>query len=172
MIWPAEILVSMMIWINSITGLPIPDSLPTVTYTDGYTMKRLLYGCDLNPEKYPKECDKSNTDEEKNAIGLYDQHNKIIYLNSYMNRYDNIVQNSVVVHELVHHMQFAANIPYRCFGELEKVAYETQDAYLIENGREDMFAELNLSPLYLMMLFSCPDLSSRWGVPGEYMGTN
>ena len=55
MIWPAEILVSMMIWINSITGLPIPDSLPTVTYTDGYTMKRLLYGCDLNPEKYPKE---------------------------------------------------------------------------------------------------------------------
>ena len=41
-----------------------------------------------------------------------------------------------------------------------------------ENGREDMFAELNLSPLYLMMLFSCPDLSSRWGVPGEYMGTN
>ena len=171
MIWPAEILVSMMIWISSITGLPIPDSLPTITYTDGYTMKRLLFGCDIDPKQYPEIC-KNNEPTNEKTIGLYDHHKKVIHLNPYMNKYDPIVQNSVIVHELVHHMQFAANVPHRCFGELEKVAYETQDAYLIENGKKDIVTELDLSPLYLMMIYSCPDLSSDWGVPGDYIGSN
>lgn len=169
--WTAEVLVSMMIWINSITGLPIPDTLPKIVYSDGYTMKRLLYGCDIEPENFPEICENNKTTEHEKTIGLYDHYRKVIHLNPQMNKYHILVQNSVIIHELVHHMQFAADVPHRCFGELEKLAYETQSEYLLQNGRKDVVDEMDLSPLYLMMIYSCPELST-WGVPGDYIGTD
>ena len=168
-----EILLAMMVWISSITALPV-GPIPHMQYSDGKTMKLMLYGCDQKEQKDSEVCKTiQNMDvksRDNNTLGLYDHHRHIVYLNPSIKKLHPIVRNSVIVHELVHAMQFPAKVPYKCFGELEELAYEVQNKYLKKHGRKDMYEELDLSPLYLMVLFSCdqgalyfwPDLGAKW----------
>ena len=150
----------MMLWISSITGLPVPEH-PQIMYSDGKTMKLMLYGCDLPEKLNPYICEDIEgmdiSSRDNNTLGLYDHHEHIIYLNPSLKKMHPIVRDSVVVHELVHAMQFPAGVEFRCFGQLEETAYDVQNKYLLKLGRQDIFHELDLSPLFLFITFSCDD---------------
>ena len=162
-----------MVSTEILLALPV-GPMPHMQYSDGKTMKLMLYGCDQKEQKDSEVCKTiQNMDvksRDNNTLGLYDHHRHIVYLNPSIKKLHPIVRNSVIVHELVHAMQFPAKVPYKCFGELEELAYEVQNKYLKKHGRKDMYEELDLSPLYLMVLFSCdqgalyfwPDLGEKW----------
>ena len=169
--WTIATLTSMMIWINAMTGLPIPPSPPEIVYTDAREMKYLMYGCNSKTPRR-KICKKLKetgeiTNDLTSTIGLYDHDRKVIHLNPIIRTYDKPVRDSVIIHELVHHMQFSANIPYQCFGQLEETAYDIQNKYIKKEGKKDIFTELNISPLYLFIIFSC-DRGDIFSVPEEY----
>ena len=155
-----EILVAMMVWISTITGLPVPET-PQVHWSDGKTMKMMLYGCDMPAPMNPELCavieGMDIESRDNNTLGLYDHHEHVIYLNPSLKKMHPVVRDSVLVHELVHAMQFPAGVEFQCFGQLEELAYEVQDKYLKKNGRQDIFHELDLSPLFLFITFSCDD---------------
>ena len=159
--WSSAVIASLMLWISSITGLPVPEYHPQIMYSNGKTMKLMLYGCDLPEQMNPDQCEEieemDKDSRDNNTLGLYDHHEHVIYLNPSLKKMHPVVRDSVLVHELVHAMQFPAGVPYRCFGELEETAYDIQDKYLKKNGRKDIFHELDLSPLYLFITFSCSD---------------
>jgi len=163
MIPTSAVITAMMIWISTVTGLPIPSISPSIEYSDGRTMKLLLYGCDLPGESiHPEICKEiRNMDTysriQNNTLGLYDHHNHRIFLNPSIKDMDSVVSDSIVVHELVHAMQFPAKVPYKCMGQLEELAYDTQSLYLLSQGRKDIFIELDLSPLFLFITVTCND---------------
>lgn len=171
--WTIATLTSMMIWINAMTGLPIPSSPPEIVYTEAREMKYMLYGC--NSKTHPrasqicKELKETGeiTNDNTSTIGLYDHDEKVVHLNPIIRTYDKPTRDSVIIHELVHHMQFSANIPYQCFGQLEETAYDIQNKYIQKEGKKDIFTELNISPLYLFIIFSC-DRGDIFFVPEEY----
>jgi hypothetical protein len=49
-------------------------------------------------------------------------------------------------------MQFQNNLPYTCLSELEKLAYKVQSQWLVENGRKDVYEELEISPLWVFII--------------------
>lgn len=49
-------------------------------------------------------------------------------------RADSAADISILVHELVHHLQAEAAVPYHCAAAREKVAYEAQDRWLKQFG--------------------------------------
>ena len=164
----AEILLAMMVWISSITSLPVAP-MPPIQYSDGKTMKLMLYGCEETPPNDVDICKNIqdmdiNDTKDNNTLGLYDHHNHGIHLNPSLKKMHPVVINSVIIHELVHAMQFSAKVPYRCFGELEELAYEIQNRYLKKNGRQDVFHELEVSPFFLFLIFSC-DKGDVYGGP-------
>ena len=171
--WTIATLTSMMLWINSLTGIPMPESPPEIVYTEAREMKYMLYGC--NSKTHPrasqicKELKETGeiTNDNTSTIGLYDHDRKVIHLNPIIRTYDKPVRDSVIIHELVHHMQFSADIPYQCFGQLEETAYDIQDRYIKSKGRKDIFTELDISPLYLFIIFSC-GRDDIFSVPEEY----
>jgi hypothetical protein len=88
---------------------------------------------------------------QREVVALYDDANRTIYLpESWTGA--SIVEQSVLVHEMVHHLQNLAGLKFACAGEREKPAYLAQDQWLRSYGRElekefdvDLFTVLALS---------------------------
>ena len=159
-----EIILAMMVWISSVTGLNVPEipSFPP-SYVTESRLKYLMNGCseELNTERCHAITSEKDTDS---ILGVYDHKTKRIYLNIATFSWENEVQNSILVHELVHHMQFANNIPYKCLGELEELAYDVQNKWLLENGKRDVYKELDISPLWILVIKAC---NTSWGAPPD-----
>lgn len=63
------------------------------------------------------------------VLAAYDEADGIVYLTeSWSGRTPE--QLSVLVHEMVHHLQAAADMRFACPGEREELAYRAQDAWL------------------------------------------
>lgn len=61
---------------------------------------------------------------------------------------------SVLVHEMVHHLQNAAGLTYACPEEREKTAYAAQKKWLALFGRS-LASEFKLDPMTLLVRTSC-----------------
>jgi len=169
-----ELVIGLMLWISSMTGWAVPP-VPEVIYKDGKVLKHMLYGCDNPKEEYNKQiC--ANIDKttilgtrKDTTMGLYDHREKIVYLNPILKKQDKPVHDSVLLHELVHHMQFHNEIPFRCLGALEEKAYMLQDKWLRKKGKKSVFEELEISPLYFYIIIQCPEEDEgMFSMPPEY----
>ena len=67
-----------------------------------------------------------------------------------------IVYKSVIVHELVHHMQYSNKGKYACMGKREIEAYEIQDEWLKAQDHVGVMEALDLNGLYMATMFACP----------------
>jgi hypothetical protein len=61
---------------------------------------------------------------------------------------------SVLVHELVHHLQNVAGLKYNCAGDREKLAYQAQSAWLRQSGKS-LESEFALDGLSLIVHSNC-----------------
>jgi hypothetical protein len=61
---------------------------------------------------------------------------------------------SVLVHEMVHHVQNVAGLTYACPGEREKIAYAAQRQWLELFGG-DLMKEFRLDPMTLLIRTNC-----------------
>ena len=169
-----ELVVGLMLWISTMTGWAVPPA-PEVQYADGFKLKYMLYGCD-NPrtEESKDVCSRLGENPitgtpKDTTMGLYDHVKKIVYLNHTLKKQNKIVHDSVILHELIHHMQFHNKIKFRCLGELEEAAYTLQDKWLQKRGKKSVFEELEINPLYFYLIITCPeDGEGLFTMPPDY----
>lgn len=64
---------------------------------------------------------------------LYDDRSRTIYLNQYWTGLAP-AEMSILVHEMVHHLQNMAGLRYECAEAREELAYNAQDTYLALHG--------------------------------------
>ena len=81
------------------------------------------------------------------------------------------VYRSILLHELVHHMQNENKTDFMCRGKKEEEAYKLQDKWLIENGEKGIMESLKLNDLYMIMLFTCTEGMWGWAFPTEPQST-
>ena len=149
-----------MLWISSETGWPIPEH-PNIIYLTEHEIRAYAYGCDEDPvPKLTKElCDAREfwDLDNKGPLALYNHEKQVIVLNK---KFDisTIHDQSVLMHELVHHMQNHIGVNLEtvaCKGELEKEAYELQNQWLKEKYNTNVFDVIGINELFLMILTSC-----------------
>lgn len=101
---------------HEVTGIPIPHKFPRIAFgSDSYIRKTLG-----NPAEY----------KDSVIIAVYTENEKRILLNNKWREF-NVEDQSVLAHELVHHMQNEAGIlDETC----EAAAYTAQFAYLRKRG--------------------------------------
>lgn len=75
---------------------------------------------------------------------------------------------SILVHEMVHVLQFAAGERETapCLNHLERQAFETQKSFLLALGYSDPFKQMDTGPLAVILLTQCPD-GDLAGMRGE-----
>jgi len=64
---------------------------------------------------------------------------------------------SVLVHEMVHHLQNVAGLKYACLAAREKPAYDAQDRWLSLFGR-NLIDEFKLDPMTVLVRTNCMNL--------------
>jgi hypothetical protein len=68
----------------------------------------------------------------------------------------NILDQSILVHELVHHLQVVNHIQLECWGRYEAQAYELQIRWLRTQGIEDPYRLLRATKTAIDSLAECP----------------
>jgi hypothetical protein len=88
---------------------------------------------------------------QREVVAAYDDKNRIVYLPESWTG-ETIAEQSLLVHEMVHHLQNVAGQKFACAAEREKTAYLAQDKWLRQHGLDlekafdvDMFTVVVMS---------------------------
>ena len=87
------------------------------------------------------------------AEAYYDDATRTIYLANVWSG-KSPAEVSVLVHEMVHHVQNEAGLKYACPQEREKLAYDAQREWLALFGR-NLMKEFKLDPMTLLVRTNC-----------------
>lgn len=117
-------------WLSAEFGLPAFDRHPRIEFVPPQRLAALRYG-GLLP---PATTQNGRSDQEAEALSrdtlaIYSDSERTIYLSSAWTG-KSPADLSVVVHEMVHHIQNLAGLRFECPQEREKVAYAAQERWL------------------------------------------
>lgn len=64
---------------------------------------------------------------------------------------------SILVHELTHHLQFTNGVRYVCISESEAEAYAVQKQWMALHGL-DLYREFDIDPFTIAVISQCPQM--------------
>lgn len=90
---------------------------------------------------------------QREVVAVYDDKTRTIFLPESWTG-ETIAEQSVLVHEMVHHMQNLAGQKFACAGEREKPAYLAQDEFLRLHGL-DLEKEFDVDMFTVVAISAC-----------------
>ena len=130
-----EVLLSLMIWISQNSAL-VNEGLvaPEVKRVSNDTLAQIMFQGDV-PAGY----------DENGLMALFNHHDDTIYVSERIQLETDYGQ-SVLLHELVHYMQFNQGEHKKviCLRELERPAYELQNQYMVSKGYDAPFDNMHI----------------------------
>jgi hypothetical protein len=150
------LLTAIAIWLSANYGLPATFDHPRIELVPSIEMAMLRYkGVPSSPQREASVMQDHEPSfvEIRHIVGVYDDQMNTIYLSDqWAGRTP--AELSVLVHEMVHHLQNKAGMRYECSAEREKLAYEAQDKWLRLFGR-NLESEFEINGLTLLVSTSC-----------------
>lgn len=142
-----QLLLALMVWASAQTGLPVPEELPEIAIEKQCEIERLFY------DNSERDCGESPISVQ----AIYDtRHSRMLLPESWSAK--NLYDVSMLVHEIVHHLQTSAGVTpasVSCTGrDLEKPAYDAQIAWLEAAGL-DAFETMGINRLAYRLLTMC-----------------
>ncbi|MCB9947995.1 MAG: hypothetical protein H6842_09235 [Rhodospirillaceae bacterium] len=137
---------ALMAWIGAVTGIPPAPDVPAVMFNSAAELQRLH-----SPDA--AYLDPADGDGSPQAVALYNPLDGTLHLPEGWQA-DDPVDISILLHELVHHMQSRAGMEYACRAEMEKAAYDAQIAFLASMGM-DMFEVMEMNELFYRIITNC-----------------
>lgn len=134
------LILALMVWINGVSGLPIPETRPIVQHESYETLWHMY----APEQEYRPDVHK--------VKALYA--NDFIYLPDTWSA-DDLNYVSSLLHELVHHMQAHSDRSYECRGRKEAEAYDIQFDFLSSAGVEDPKDFVGVNSLFLAFVTQC-----------------
>jgi hypothetical protein len=144
-----KLVLALMVWASAQTGLPVPEDMPEVRTVDRCEIERLYF------DDAARKCGNASGGVQ----AIYDHRASRMLLPDTWSP-ENIYDISMLVHELVHHLQAeAGKTPetVSCVGrDLEKPAYDAQIAFLEAAGL-DPLAVMGINGLAYKLLTLCEE---------------
>ena len=140
------LLTVLMTWLSSNFDLPAVDGHPEIRLVTQKEMVAVRFG-GLVPNAA------SELSAEGEFVALYEDRTRTILLSDRWTG-ESPAELSVLVHELVHHVQNHAKLTYPCPEAREAVAYAAQEKWLKLFG-QNLATAFDLDPLTLKVRTSC-----------------
>jgi Domain of unknown function (DUF6647) len=141
------LLIAMMLWLSANFDLPSVQDLPHVKYAPSEAMASLRY--DNSASVNPNNPDSAGTD----TLAVYRDDTQTIYLREEW-KGQTAADLSILLHELVHHMQNAGGLRFECAQQREQLAYRAQQRWLGLFG-SDLQKEFGLDAFTLLVKSAC-----------------
>jgi hypothetical protein len=138
-------------WLAENFELPAASHLPQVELVAPARIAALRYGPFIPQTSSAGQGTTHPT--AGSVVAVYDDKRQVIYLPEGWTAVSPADQ-SVLVHELVHHMQNRAGLTYECPQQRERLAYQAQARWLERFG-SSLEKEFDLDPLSLLVHSSC-----------------
>ena len=138
-------------WLAANFDLPAIHDLPRVEFVPPAKLVTIRYK-GLVPDRIGND-PAAQTNYQREVIAVYNDSAKTIFLSEGW-KGANVADLSVLVHEMVHHLQNLAGLKYECTQAREKLAYQAQDQWLKLHGR-DLEKEFEIDMLTLLVSSAC-----------------
>jgi hypothetical protein len=145
------LLTTIVLWLAANFDLAATQDRPAVVYAPAATIKAMRYRPLIGAPA--SAADTSDVAGGRIVVSVYDDATRTIYLTEGW-RGDTPAALSVLVHEMVHHLQNVAQIRYECQQQRERIAYKAQAEWLGLFGT-DLMREFELDPFTLMVSTNC-----------------
>jgi hypothetical protein len=136
-----ELVVALLVWIAGETGLAMPPP-PSVDLLPKEQISERAYGRNWRPGD--------------DVRGLYDGDSGTVYLLDGWNAAD-LRSRSVLLHELVHHVQAFHRISYECSARREHEAYDLTVKWLRQQGVTNPYAVMDTDEYTIIATSACLD---------------
>ena len=140
------LLTMILAWLSFNFSLPSIDDQPRVEFVSAKDMQAVRQQRAQGGRSHPMK-------GVSKVEAFYDDATRTIYLPKGWTG-KSPAELSVLVHEVVHHVQNVAGLPYACAEEREKLAYAAQRKWLALFGR-NLMKEFRLDPMTLLVRTSC-----------------
>lgn len=135
-----DLVAVLVLWLSMTFGLPTTSEYPEVRFTHSAELTAVRYGSQLSRVR-------------ADVVALYLDRSETILLSKGWDS-SSPADVSVLVHELVHHLQKKAGRKYRCPEARERLAYAAQARWLALFGR-NLKDEFRLDPMTLKLRTTC-----------------
>lgn len=135
------ILLTYFILVNS--DLPAPASLPSVEHLPQAELEAMLYVADAGQKEV-----------RARIVALYHKDKRTIYLLEEWSS-ESLPDESILLHELVHHLQNESGRQYPCAASREREAYDLQIRFLRDSGDPDPLRTIGINDLFLLAVTTC-----------------
>jgi hypothetical protein len=150
------LLIVIVTWLSINFGLPAVPEHPHVEFVSAARMAEVRYSrlASGQPDRAAAEAGRSAPAElGKDVHAIYDDRSRTIYLPEGWTG-ATPAEVSVLVHELVHHLQNVAGVKYDCPGAREKPAYRAQARWLELFGK-NLADEFELDAMTILVRTNC-----------------
>ena len=134
------LLTVIMTWLSSSLDLPPAPEQPAIKLVAQEEMVRMRYGA-------------AAAAQGREVVALYDDKTKTVLLSNGWTG-GTPAEVSVLVHELVHHLQNMAQLKYDCPAAREALAYAAQERWLKMFG-QSLESEFGVDPFTLKISTAC-----------------
>lgn len=147
------LLTAMVTFLSINYGLPATyDDLPDVRFAPSMEIAFLHYEA-FTPETQRQVVTATEAASARKVVSVYDgRRHTILLREGWKGRTP--AELSMLVHEMVHHLQAAAGVRYACAEEREALAYEAQEKWLELFGTS-LVAEFGIDGLTLLVSTHC-----------------
>jgi hypothetical protein len=143
------------VWLSSELDLPPIDDLPRVVFASARRMSTLRHK-DVPSDRWAGSTganDHGLLFVHTDIVAIYDDVERTIYLpEGWSGRTP--AELSVLVHEMVHHIQNVSGMKYECPEARERMAFAAQGQWLALFG-SDLMTDFEIDPLTLLVRTSC-----------------
>lgn len=146
------LLTAMVMWLSVNFGLPASDNHPDIRFATAEDILLFRYKA-FTPERRQQVLPTYAGMPEARVIAVYDESKRAILLpEGWSGRTP--AELSILLHELVHHLQSAAGLRFECPAERERVAYQAQERWLGLFNRS-LESEFHIDPFTLKVATTC-----------------
>jgi hypothetical protein len=140
-------------WLSRYFDLPVADELPRVELVAPSRLVAIRYPALLLQQLQTPALQQAMLDAKRDTLAVYDEPTSTIYLPEGWEG-ETPAAFSVLVHELVHHLQSRARLRFACPQEREAIAYAAQDRWLSQSG-QSLESEFRINPFTLLVRSRC-----------------
>jgi hypothetical protein len=152
----AKLLTAIVAWLSSNYDLPSIYDPPVIEFVPPTMMATLRHrdvASDIWSGAQASFGDVEAFRSSSTIVAIYDDADRAIYLPKTWTG-DTPTELSVLVHEMVHHLQNVAAMRFACLEAREKLAYAAQRDFLELFGR-DLFTDFETDPFTLLVRTEC-----------------
>jgi uncharacterized protein DUF6647 len=143
------LLTAIVVWLSTSFSLPATFDNPRVEFVSATKMSSLFYESISRHDQLGMVANQSQPD----IVSLYNHHAKTIYLlDGWSGRTP--AELSILVHEMVHHLQTVGELKFACPQEREELAYKAQDRWLELFGH-NLTEDFQLDPFSILLKSKC-----------------